>query len=367
MKDSFSLPLTFKAKEDEPVVPVVVEPIVPPVEVVVPPVDIPPVVETPSAEEAPELFKNLFETHEPNEPVVIEDPMTVIVSALELDLPEGVDKWDAPTLTSQAKAKLESNRQQLDLEQFDPEVKILFDYIQTHGGSLMGLPMDPQIQQLNEIALYDPESFFRLDLGLMFEKQGFTEEEINEFIDRRINNIPEEDREKQFEQYKAEKVRTEINPLIARRVEELNKEKQLYRDRIEKSLAGNNEKVVESMIKTAEQLNDFVGLPLSQKHKEAIVANIKSGAVSKEIAKDPGGYQMLGYLVKTMGAEATKAWVDLVKNQSASQHYQGVRSTLDQLYGAPPKVPGSKTESSADGNDTPLLKWSQLGEMLPSK
>jgi hypothetical protein len=364
--EEFKLPLTFKAKEDEPAVPVVVEPVVPLTEPAVPGSEhvIEPVIPVvPSTDEPPELFKNLFETHEPDESVVIEDPVIKLVTTFGLELPEGVEEWDAPTLTTKMQEKIDTGRQQLNLDQYDPEVKVLFDYVQLHGGSLMGLPMDPQIQQLNQIALYDPEDFFRLDLGLMFEKQEFTEDEINELIERRINNIPEETRTAYFEKYKTDKVRTEINPLIARRVEELNKEKQLYRDRIEKSLAGNNEKVVESMIKTAEQLNDFVGLPLLQKHKEAIVANIKSGAVSKEIAKDPGGYQMLGYLVKTMGAEATKAWVDLVKNQSASQHYQGVRSTLDQLYGAPPKVPGLKTESSADGNETPLLKWSELRNM----
>lgn len=363
-----NLPLTMKVEESIPIVPEIIPEVVPPIIPEVVP-EIPPAIPPVEVleEEPVEMFKGIFEKITPDELIPEEDPVNAIVTALELALPEGVTKWDAPTLSTKVREKMDANRQVLNLDDFDPEVKILFDFVQTHGGTLMGLPMDPQIQQLNEITLYDAEYFFKLDTGRLFEQQGFEEEEIEELVEKRISKIPEETRTEFFENYQKEKIRTEINPLIAKRVDELNKEKQLYRDRIEKSFAGNNERVVESMIKTAEQLENFVGLPFSQKHKEAIVAKVKSGDISKEIAKDPGGYQMLGYLVKTMGAEAIKVYADLIKNQTTSGYYQGIKSTLEQVYGAPPVVPGSKSESSGGGNETPVLNWSSLRTLMPPK
>jgi len=366
---SFKLPLTMKVEESTPIVPEiipeVVSPVIPEIVPEVPPVIVSPIVEP--KEEPTEMFKTIFEKSEPDAPIIEEDPVNAIVSALELALPEGVTKWDAPTLSEKVKEKMDANRQVLNLDEFDPEIKVLFDFVQNNGGTLMGLPMDPKIQQLNEITLYDAEYFFRLDTGRLFEQQGFDEEEINELVEKRISKIPEETRTEYFENYQQEKIRTEINPLIVKRVDELNKEKQLYRDRIEKSLAGNSERVVESMIKTAEQLENFVGLPFSQKHKEAIVAKVKSGDITKEIAKDPGGYQMLGYLLKTMGAEAIKVYADLTKNGTTSGYYQGIKSTLEQVYGVPPIVPGLKTESPGGGNETPVLSWSSLRTILPPK
>ena len=117
-KFTFTLPITLQkdAPADispvvDPVVPVitpepVVKPIVPdildPVEPMVP-------VEKDNG-------INLFDTDKPagDEPVV--DEFEFAAQELELELPEGVTKWNGKLIAEQAKAKIEDSRQYLNLD-----------------------------------------------------------------------------------------------------------------------------------------------------------------------------------------------------------------------------------------------------------
>lgn len=287
-----------------------------------------------------------------------DDPISRIAKALSFQLPEGVEKWDPDIIVSQTQAQIEANKKKLDLSEYDPEINLLFDYVQNNGGSLMGLLVDPTIRALNEVTLYDPEYFFRLDLGRKYLEQGFAEDEIEPLIDARIAKIDEENRPQFFSDYHQKTIKEVINPAIAARVEVMNKDKAGYREKLKQMAEADKGKVVESMIKTAEQLTDFVGVAISPKSKEAIVSKIKSGDIIKEIEKDPGGYQLLGYLTKTLGPSAVSVWKDVVEKQATSQHYQGVKQALDAVY-------NSKKGDDPDPNKgLKVNDWSSLRSFI---
>lgn len=289
------------------------------------------------------------------------DPYLPIISALELSLPEGKEKWDTETLVEVSKNKIETSRQQLDLTKYDPEVKLLFDYVQENGGTLMGLPMDPTIRQLNELTLYDPEYFFRVDQARILSEQGFDEDEIKNFVETKISKIPEEEQEEYFDKYQKDKIKAEINPRIMQRVEQLNKEKLTYRERLKEANKAEEGRVRESMVKIAEKISDFVGIPLTDAHKQGIISRIKSGDIAKEIEKDPATYQLMGYMAVNFGTKATEVYRDIIKNGGQSRYHQGVMSALDQVYGkqgAAVKA-GDKTEP-----DPKKMDWGGLNSLL---
>lgn len=305
-------------------------------------------------------FADIFKPAVASEENTEDDPMLRFVRALNLTLPEGKDKWEPDTVIELTQAQLEASKQKLDLSQYDPEIGILFDFVQNNGGSLMGLMVDPEIKALNELTLWDAESFFKLDLGRKLGEQGLAEEEIEALVEARINRIDEDEREEYFEEYQKKVIKEVINPAIAERVNALNKEKAGYREKLKAMELAEKTRIVESMAKAAEQLEEFVGIPISQKNKEAIVSKIRSGDITKEIEKDPGGYQLLGYLVKTIGPNAVNVWKDIVKNQSNSQHYKGVKSTLDIVYNS-----GQGDGSGSDGGEAPQVNnWSMFKSLL---
>lgn len=367
-----NLPVGFEPNVANPVPPA--EPTKPAEEQ--PPVDNPPApvekpvdkpVEKPVEQQKPEedIFGSLLEGVEPASPEhATDDPFSFLAQELELSLPEGVEKWDKPTIAQATKAKLEQSRQQLNLDDYDPEIRLLFEHVQEHGGSIVGLSLDPTIRGLNELTLYDPEYFYRVDMARMLDEQGgLDDDEIKNIVETKISKIPEEQRDSFFENYHKEKIKTVINPRIEERLKEINGEKQSYRERLKLAADAEKGRVVDSMVKSAEKLNDFVGIKLSQAHKDAIVSKIKTGQIAKEIQKDPGTYQLMGYLAVTMGPEAAKAYRDILKNGAQSRYKAGVESTLDQFYGS---SGNSRTgEQSKEGDpDVKINDWKALDELI---
>lgn len=315
--------------------------------------------ETPNKDLGLDLFSSILGDNIIDPIDLSSDPIVQFANALEINLPEGLEKWSTEALVQSTRERIELSKQQLDLSKYDPDVKLVFDYLQENGGSLSTLMIDETIRDLHEISAYDHEYFFRLDLGRRYLKEGFAEDEIESLIESRIAKIPEEQQDDYFENYHNEKIRTEIKPLISRRLEELNKEKQSYRDRLNVANESQKSKVVDSMIKTAEQFNDFVGLPFSQKSKDVLIAKIKSGDIIKEIEKDSGNYQILGYLFKTMRAQAVTVYKDLMEKQNRSQYFTGVQSTLDQVYNA--KRGGNPDDKNLlDDGSAPVNDWNVL-------
>jgi hypothetical protein len=334
----------------------------------VPPVDNP-VDNTgiPATEQGDDIFGELLKGADPATPegTSSDDPFSFFATELELALPEGVEKWDKEAVAKAARARLDNARQQLNLDDYDPEIKLLFEHVQEHGGSIVGLNLDPVIKGLNELTLYDPEYFYRVNMARMLDAQGgLDEDEIMNIVETKISKIPEDQRDSFFSEYHKDKIKTEINPGIENRLREINKEKQSYRDRLKLASDAEQGRVVESMIKSAEKLTDFVGVKLSQAHKEAIVSKIKTGQVAKEISKDPGTYQLMGYLAVTMGPQAANAYRDIIKNGSQSRYKAGVESTLDQFYGSSGKSRSDGQGSVPDPDNVVLNDWDVLNSII---
>ena len=278
---------------------------------------------------------------------------------LGFQLPEGVEKWTKPLLVEQTKAQIEASKQQLDLSKYDPEIKLLFDFVHENGGSLLGLPQDPTIKKLNDLANYNAEYFFRLDFGNKIINEGLAEEddEIENIIEMRIAKIPEHERDSFFEAYQQKKIKEDINPLIMERVQELNKEKQTYRDRLKLISEAEESKIADSMIRTIQQQKNFVGIEFSTKTVETIVSKIKSGEIQKAIAKDRGKYELLGYITEVMGPNATKVYKELLDKGNSSQYYEGVRSQLDLQL-------NRNTNNGQSNDGTVINDWKQLRSVI---
>jgi formylmethanofuran dehydrogenase subunit E-like metal-binding protein len=141
--------------------------------------------------------------------------------------------------------------------------------------------------------------------------------------------------------------------LINNRVSELNDEKESYRKKLELAQQGNSEKINKRMEQVVSDLVDMTGIEFSAKNKETVLARLKNGEIQKEIAKDPGYYQMLGYLHKQTDEKRTAIWKDLLQNQSKSQYHAGIKKVLDQAYGVD-KGGGSQSSGEAKNDWTKL-------------
>jgi hypothetical protein len=335
MEFEFNLPDKFLVKSVEKPTDKSVDPIVdPPKSTDLPKPADPPLVDPPKQPDViplANIFDDVLKPLDNNE-LVNTDPILQIVKDLELTLPEGVDKWEASLIVNKTKEKIEANKAKLDLSAFDPDVRMLHEFLQENGGSLTTLMIDPTIRGLHELTTYDPQFFFEIDQAARLEVEGFDKEEVEAMIANKIAKIPEEQRPAYFENYQNDKIAKDVTPRINARIKEMNADKLAYREKLQNAAQTDQGKVTESMIKTIEGMEKFVGLELSQKNKEVIVSKIKSGDIQKEIAKDPGSYQVLGYLFKIMEPSATEVLNDIIEKKGNSKYSSGVRSILDMTH-----------------------------------
>ena len=359
----FKLPISLRTEDPIVVDPaVVVEPVVTtpviepdPLATVIAPVVIP-VVASVIVPDPPEEIDLLGDTVIPPTDELV-DEFEFAATELGLTLPEGSEKWDSKLIASQAKLKIEESRQVLNLDDYDPEVKTLFKYIQENGGSMIGLATDPVIKDLNELTMYDAEVFFRISMSVKLRDAGLSESSIENQIDVLIEEIEEENREGYFEKYKTDKIRSDINPLINERVEELNKEKESYRSRLKLIQDGASEKVNKRMEQVVTDLTDMIGIEFSTKNKESVIAGLKNGSIQKEIAKDPGYYQMKGYLHDKSDPKLLEIWKDLLVNQGKSKYHEGVNKVLNHAYNSDKDKGGSSSSS----DKIVVNDWKKLG------
>ena len=213
--------------------------------------------------------------------------------------------------------------------------------------------MDPVIKELNEITMFEPEFFYRTSMVVKLKEAGLSDSAAENQVEGMIEGMAESEREEFFEKYKLDKIRSEINPLINDRVSELNDEKESYRKKLELSQQGNMEKINKRMEQVVSDISDMTGIEFSAKNKETVIARLKTGEIQKEIGKDPGYYQMLGYLHTQTDKKRTAIWKDLLENQSKSQYHEGIKKVLNQAYGVD-KGAGSQSSGSAKNDWTKL-------------
>ena len=289
-------------------------------------------------------------------------------SATELgfELPEGDETWTKDLFTAAVKADLEENKQKLNLDDYDPEVQVIIDFVNNNDGSLAALAMDPAIQGLNEISLMDSESFFEHMYTLNVDPDGTMDQTVlQEQINQRIENIPEAEREAYLDKFKADTVKSRLKPAIDKRISEINKSKSDFRERQVQISAQVHTAKKTKMAKLVDEMTNIAGLTINDKTKAYLKKNIENENLFQEHDKNEAEYQLLGFLFKKFGPKIAEMYGSVISDRENSKYTKGVIEGLSKGYGKTDKGtkrPGT-SGSSASNSNTATNNWAAFGKV----
>lgn len=289
-------------------------------------------------------------------------------SATELgfELPEGEESWTQNSFTTAVKSEIEESKQKLNLDEFDPEVQTIIDYVNNNDGSLGALAMDSTIRRLNEISFMDSESFFEYMYALDVDPAGTMEKDaLQAQVDQRIENIPEADRDEFFDKFKNDTIKSRFKPAIDDRIEAINKEKSDFRERqVAIGEKAHNSKKLK-MINIVDNMTNIAGLAINDKTKSFLKKNIENENLFQEHNKNEAEYQLLGFLFKKFGPKIAEMYGSVITDQENSVYTKGVMEGLSKGYGNAKKStkgPGKTGPSAGAGNVT-VNNWAAFNSV----
>lgn len=258
-------------------------------------------------------------------------------SELGITLPEGQEKWDQKSFIDSVKQQIEDSRQKLNLEEYDPEVQILFDYLQNNDGSLNALAQDDTISGLNQIGMLDPENFFRFIYAQdMKENNGWTDDMIAQNIQQTLDMYDDEgERAKFLKKFKNDKMQLAIQPAINERIKEINDEKSQYRQKLDGRRQQEFEDLKKNTIEKIDKIEHIAGIPMSENMRKLAKKSFSEDRNYESLKNDPE-VLLMGYLMKTFGSRIADAYSDILTKREQSSYYEGIMRIFDRGHSKKP-------------------------------
>jgi hypothetical protein len=258
-----------------------------------------------------------------------------IGNALEIELENDTKE----EFTEKVKSRIEAAKQEVKLDEFDPEARRLVDHLNKNGGKLGNFFVNPAIVNLQNVLSMDAEDKVRMVRRTELSKDGnATQEEINKQIDEELSGMTAMqivNTANQVDQNANKLIASEIDKIVGES-EKVAKERQVQeQQRVEKSR--------EDLKNFVHKQDDFLGLKLSDKAKSRIVKDIETGRFDKVVDLTDAEVRLAAYMIKQTGGKIKEQFTKRLAESSREGYNKATDKHTSKLH---KNKEGAKASSS---------------------
>ena len=232
---------------------------------------------------------------------------------------------DEEEFNTKVKEKIEKSRQEFNLDDYPEDAKKVINHLKENGGKLddflnnkniaalqgvVGLPAEDKVRQvrINELR----------GAGLTAEKaREQAEKEIEDLSQRELKNMADK-----IDEDAHRLISEEINKVVGDRKAIVEKEKQKSLERVKEE--------IKTITKHVESQKEFMGIPLTDKAKQAILKDIETGAFDDIANKAPAASKFAAYMFAKFGDKIN----DHLKKTGSAQNRKGYNAATDKHLAA---------------------------------
>lgn len=225
------------------------------------------------------------------------------------------------------KSKIEEAKQQVNLDEFDPEARRLVAHLNKNGGKLGNFFVNPTISSLQNVLSIDAEDKVKAVRRSDLSNQGGTAEEIDKQIDEELNSMSAT----QIVQA-AGKIDQDANKLIADEIEKIVGESEKNIKEKQAQEAETIKKSRENLKNYVHQQDDFLGIKLSDKAKSVIAKDIETGRLDEIVDLTDEEARFAAYMIKQSGSRIRDQFVKQLAEKSREGYNKATNKHLSKLH-----------------------------------
>lgn len=254
--------------------------------------------------------------------------------ALEIEL----ENDTAEEFTKKVKSKIEAAKQEVNVDEFDPEAQRLVKHLNKNGGKLGSFFSNPAITKLQSVLSMDAEEKVKKIRYSELASKGGTQEEINAQIDEELTNMTASQI-----MGTANQVDENANKLIASEIDKIVGESE---KNVKDKQTQEKQKVKESRdnLKNYVQKQDnFLGLKLSEKAKTIISRDIETGKVDEVVDLTDAEIRFASYMIKTRGGKIKEQFAKQLGEKSREGYNKATDKHTKKLHGSKEEAAGKSS------------------------
>jgi hypothetical protein len=241
--------------------------------------------------------------------------------------------------------KIDGAKQEFKIDTLAPEAQKLVKHLNENQGSLTDFLKNDKILSYYSFLSMDPEEQYRDVRSLQLENDN-TVEDIDEAIDKELEGMTAGQLTKLSNEY-----RSRVQSLINEEISVITTEKQKFIDiqRQKDQQQALNER--ENLVDLVKKTDELLGIKLTDKGKQVIIAEINNGRFDQIVDKDQGRAKLNAYFLAKYGDKLKQR----MEKPLAEASRQGYNAATDKHQSQLQNTPAEVT-AAASGRPAPADK-----------
>lgn len=255
-------------------------------------------------------------------------------SALDIELEKDTEEEFAQKI----KDKIEAARQEVNLDEFDPEAKRLVKHLNDNGGKIGDFFVNPKITVFQSVLNLTAEDKYRTVRRTELGREGGTQEEIDKQIDEQLSSMPAQE----IVQI-ANKIDDDVKKMIAAEIEEIVGETEQAAEQSQAKEAEKVSKRRDSLKNFVQKQDNFLGLKLSEKAKSTIAKDIETGRFDEVVDLSDDEVRFAAYMFKRQGSKIGERFLKELAEKSREGYNKGIEKTTGKIHKTKTEGQGTRT------------------------
>lgn len=284
-------------------------------------------------------FFGLKGDSEKSEEVLLEEKhISKLAADLELTPGEGKELKTYEDFKEAYTSKLEQSRKEVNLDGYGPEAAIVIKALE-NGVTIDKIYTNERISQANLILEMDQNEKVLLSKEQALIEMGYSEDNARAQAKTLVDNMKPEDIAREAGKIDALAVTSRQNEITR-----MNNERQAAIDTLKAQEAKRYEADIKTVKQEIEKKTTFHGLPLTKEMKAAVLKDLESGELQKQLSINKADTLINAYLYKKFGAKILDMLEERVKEEKETTYLSAVKKVLKVL-------PQSESKKNVESND----------------
>jgi hypothetical protein len=255
-----------------------------------------------------------------------------------------VEAEDIDEFKEKINEKIEGAKQEIKLDDYTPDAKALIKHLNENGGKIEDFINNKEISELQSVIAMKPEEkVFRVRFGELVDS-GLKEKEAKEKVTEEL-----EDYSTREIKDASDKIDQQAKDLISNNVKKIIGDREKTASENAKKVEARVTKERKSQIKYINSVENFMGIPLTDKAKKNIVRDVESGAFDEIANKTPEASKFRAYMLEKFGSKIQDTSTKKMKEQNRKGHNAAVDKMTSTLYNIKRGKSSSGHQKQGDG------------------
>ena len=254
--------------------------------------------------------------------------------ALEIELENDTKE----EFTKKVKSRIEAAKQDVKLDEFDPEARRLVKHLNKNGGKLGDFFSNPAITQLQSVLSMDAEDKVRQIRQTALSQEGGTQEEITAQIDEELSSMTASqivNTANQVDQNANKLIASEIEKIVGDSEKNIRDKKAQEKQKVEETR--------DNLKNYVQKQDNFLGLKLSDKAKKIIARDIETGKVDEVVDLTDSEIRFAAYMIKQRGGKIKEQFAKQLGEKSREGYNAATDKHLKKLHGSQEEAQGKQS------------------------